>query len=229
MTRIGIIGDTHIPYELDGYLQWCYDVFDQWAVDRIIHIGDAFDNHALSFHDSEPMLKGVTGEVTEARERASEMYDLFPEATLILGNHDRIPARQLRKIGMEPTIFMKPFEEIYDMPEGWSTENTVQIDDVIYHHGETAGGMNGFLKDAKNRMQCAVSGHNHSNAGIASFATQNELVWGMAVGCGVDRDHMAFAYGKNFPSKPIIACGVVVDGEPHVEFANLGKKIRRAR
>ena len=76
-------------------------------------------------------------------------------------------------------------------------------------------------------MRCTVSGHNHSNAGISATATDQELVWGMGVGCGVDHKHMAFAYGKHFANKPIIACGVVIDGEPHIEYMNLGSKVRR--
>lgn len=227
MARVGIIGDQHYPYHLEGYAQWCADIFDQWDVDTVVHIGDLVDHHALSFHDSEPMLQGVTGEMLSTREQLQEMYDLFPELTLIEGNHDLIPARQLRKLGMEPSIFMKPIEEIYGMPEGWTVVNEHEIDGVLYHHGHTATGVNGFRKDCETRMRCTVTGHNHSNAGISATATDDQLVWGMAVGCGVDVKHLAFAYGKHFAKKPIIACGVVIDGEPHVEYMNRGARIRR--
>ena len=227
MARVGVIGDTHLPYEKEGYLEFCQETFEAWDVDTIVHIGDMFDNHSLSFHDSEPNLHNVFGEYESAFERAKEWYDAFPTATLIMGNHDRIPMRQLKKLGMEPTIFMKPFEELMGMPSGWTCEDSIVIDDVLYHHGETATGVNGFRKDCETRMRCTVSGHNHSNAGISATATDQELVWGMAVGCGVDHAHMAFAYGKHFAKKPIIACGVVIDGEPHVEYMDLGKKVRR--
>lgn len=227
MSKVGIIGDQHYPYHLEGYAQWCADIFDQWGVDTVVHIGDLVDHHGLSFHDSEPLLKGVTGEWIDAREQLQEVYDLFPNLTLIEGNHDLIPARQLRKIGMEPNIFMRPLKDIYEMPEGWEVADQIEIDDVLYHHGHTAGGVNGFRKDAETRMRCTVSGHNHSNAGISATATDQELVWGLAVGCGVDHKHLAFAYGKHFAKKPIISCGVVIDGEPHIEYMNLGQKVRR--
>jgi predicted phosphodiesterase len=223
--RVGIIGDTHLPYELDGYLDFCQETFDKWGVNRVVHIGDFVDNHSLSFHDSEPTLHNVMGEYESAFERAQDWYEAFPEATLIMGNHDRIPARQLRKLGMEPRIFMRPIEELLGMP--WDVVDHIEIDDVLYHHGETAGGINGFRKDAEQRMRCTVSGHNHSNAGVSATATDQELVWGLAVGCGVNQKHMAFAYGKNFAKKPIISCGVVIDGEPHIEFMDLGSKVRR--
>ena len=225
--RVGIIGDTHLPYELDGYLDFCVETFDKYDVDTVVHIGDFIDNHSLSFHDSEPTLHNVMGEYESAFERAQDWYEAFPELTLIMGNHDRIPARQLRKLGMEPSIYMRPIEELLGMPEGWQVVDQVDIDGVLYHHGETAGGINGFRKDAETRMRCTVSGHNHSNAGISATATDQELVWGLAVGCGVNHEHLAFAYGKHFAKKPIIACGVVIDGEPHIEYMNLGKKVRR--
>jgi len=225
--RVGIIGDTHLPYELDGYLDFCQETFEKWGVDRVVHIGDMFDNHSLSFHDSEPMLHNVMGEYESAFERAQDWYEAFPEATLIMGNHDRIPARQLRKLGMEPTIYMRPIEELFGMPPGWAVADQIEIDNVLYHHGETSGGINGFRKDAEQRMRCTVSGHNHSNAGISATATDQELVWGLAVGCGVNHEHMAFAYGKNFAKKPIVACGVVSHGTPHIEYMDLGSKVRR--
>jgi len=226
-SRVGIIGDTHLPYELDGYLDFCQETFDRHGVDTVVHIGDMFDNHSLSFHDSEPMLHNVMGEYESAFERAQDWFEAFPEATLIMGNHDRIPARQLRKLGMEPSIYMRPIEELFGMPPGWSVADSVVIDNVLYHHGETAGGINGFRKDAEQRMRCTVSGHNHSNAGISATATDDQLVWGMSVGCGVNQKHMAFAYGKNFAKKPIVACGVVIEGEPLINYMDLGSKVRR--
>ena len=157
MARVGVIGDTHLPYEKEGYLEFCQETFEAWDVDTIVHIGDMFDNHSLSFHDSEPNLHNVFGEYESAYERAKDWYDAFPTATLIMGNHDRIPMRQLKKLGMEPTIFMKPFEELMGMPSGWTCEDSIVIDDVLYHHGETATGVNGFRKDCETRMRCTVS------------------------------------------------------------------------
>jgi len=119
MAIVGVIGDTHLPYELEGYLEFCYETFEAWGVDTVVHIGDFVDNHSLSFHDSEPLLHDVHGEYQSAIERAREWYDTFPSLTLIMGNHDRIPARKLKTLGMEPNIYMKPLEEIMEMPDGW--------------------------------------------------------------------------------------------------------------
>ena len=227
MARIGIIGDSHLPYELDGYMEFCADTFDAWDVDTIVHIGDFIDHHSLSFHDSEPTLHDVNGEYYSVLEKAQAWYDMFPNVTLVEGNHDIIPKRHMRKLGMEPRIFLKPIEELYNMPEGWKVVDEVEIDGVLFHHGHTASGVNGFRQDAEKRMRPTVTGHNHSNFGVSYTATDQELVWGLAVGCGVDHKHLAFAYGKHFAKKPVIGCGVVIDGIPYAEPMNLGKKVRR--
>ena len=112
MATVGIIGDTHLPFELEGYLDFCAETFETYGVDTVVHIGDFIDNHSLSFHDSEPMLHNVLGEYESAVRRAQDWYHAFPECILIMGNHDRIPARQLRKLGMEPNIFLRPIVQL---------------------------------------------------------------------------------------------------------------------
>ena len=229
MAIVGVIGDTHLPYVLPGYLAFCQRTFEGYGCTHIIHIGDLVDNHSIMFHDKEPLLHNVHGEYEDAREVLQDWYDTFPNLTLVQGNHDRLPARQLKKIGIEPTIYLRPLEEVYGMPIGWDVVDDIMIDDVLYHHGETAMGVNGFRKDAESRMCSTVSGHNHSNAGISATATSQELVWGMGVGCGVNVKHMAFAYGRHFARKPIIACGVVFHGQPVIEYMDLGKRVRRVK
>jgi len=75
MAKVGIIGDTHLPYELEGYRDFCAETFEAWGVDTVVHIGDFFDNHSLSFHDSEPLLHNVHGEYESALERAKLWYE----------------------------------------------------------------------------------------------------------------------------------------------------------
>lgn len=222
--RVGIIGDTHIPYEHKDYLKFCKSVFRQHRCNFIIHIGDLIDHHALSFHDSETSLKGAHGEHLDAKEQLKPWFKAFPKLVLILGNHDKIPARHLKKIGLHDETWLRPLDRAYNFPEGWEILDEIMIDDVLYHHGETAGGVNGFRNDAINRMCNTVSGHNHGNAGISATASDRDLVWGMAVGCGIDVKSMAFAYGKHFKKKPIVACGTVINGVPQVHFMDLGNK-----
>ena len=170
------------------------------------------------------MLQGINGELIDARERLKPWYKAFPNLRICNGNHDLIPARQLKSLGMDAHVWMRPLEEVYNMPKGWKIVDTVTIDGVLYHHGYTACGVNGFRNDSIKRMCRTVTGHAHGNAGVSATASQHRLIWGMAVGCGVDVESMAMVYGKHFLQKPIIACGVVIDGTlPIVEFMDLGE------
>ena len=192
--RVGIIGDSHLPYEKEGYLEFCQETFEAWDVDTVVHIGDLVDHHAMSFHDSEPLLLDAEKEYIDARAKLQDWYEAFPECIVVEGNHDIIPARHLRKLEINPDTWLRNLEEVYDMPEGWEVVQEAVIDDVIYHHGYTANGVNGFRNDAARRMCNSVSGHCHSNAGISASASDHRLVWGMAVGCGVDNTKLALIF-----------------------------------
>lgn len=223
---VGIIGDTHLPYENPDYLEFCKETFKANKVNRVIHIGDLFDNHALSFHDSEPCLRGSRGEYELVKERVKPWYKAFPNVQLIRGNHDKIPGRQLKTVGLDPDTYLRPMAEVYGFPEGWSEVDYVFSNGVLYHHGETAVADFGYAKDARNRMCNTVTGHAHGNAGVGYTATDHRLVWGMGVGCGIDAKSMAFAYGKNFKRKPILGVGIVsCDGTfPQYVPMDLGTK-----
>lgn len=113
MSKIGIIGDTHSPVMIDGYAEWCMDVFSQWDVERIIHIGDLADFHAASFHDSEVGFCDVVSEMEEARIQIQHMQEVFgADVTVLTGNHDANLKRKVKAIGLDPDILKSP-EEIW--------------------------------------------------------------------------------------------------------------------
>ena len=216
---VGVIGDTHMPYEKKGYLAFCQATFQSQGVTRVIHIGDLIDHHALSFHDSEPALRGATGEYRDALDSLEPWYEAFPNLEIVRGNHDKIPARQMTKAGLDPDRYMRPLAEVYAFPKGWVEVENVFSNGVLYHHGETAVGVGGFRKDSRDRMCNTVTGHAHGNFGVSYTATDHRLVFGCAVGCGIDVRSMAFAYGKNFKLKPIVGCAVILeDGTLPVMF-----------
>ena len=51
-----IISDTHIPYHHQDLIPFLKDLKNIMKPDKVIHIGDELDKHALSFHDSDPDL-----------------------------------------------------------------------------------------------------------------------------------------------------------------------------
>ena len=209
---VGVIGDTHLPYEHPGYLNFCRRTFEEQGVTRVVQIGDLIDHHALSFHDSEPCLRGAYGERIAVQRKLQPWFDAFPELTITEGNHCKIPARHLAKLGIDPAIYLRSAAAVYGFPPGWEVVDEIVIDGVLYDHGDAALGVNGFRNYAKDSMCNTVTGHAHSNFGVSYTRTAGGQVWGCAVGCGIDPQSPAYRYGKKFKLKPVLGCAVILEG-----------------
>ena len=59
-----------------------------------------------------------------------------------------------------------------------------------------------------------VQGHFHSKFKIEYWANSDALMWGMQVGCMIEQTNMAFHYAKNFKTKFIMGCGMIIDSQP---------------
>ncbi len=219
MTRVGIIGDSHCPVQLEDYPKWCMDVFSQWDVDRIVHIGDLADFHAASFHDSEVGFCDVVSEMEVAREQIQGMQDVFGKDVEVLqGNHDSNLRRKVKAIGLDPDLLRGP-SDIWGVDwEFHPRYHKLVIDDVIYMHGDQGkGGKTPALAKAEGEWMSVVCGHHHSAAGVWYGCNSNTRYFGMNVGCGVNHRHAVMAYGATFAAKPMLGCGVVIDGTPYFE------------
>mgnify|MGYP003146465534 CR=1 FL=1 len=227
---IGVIGDTHEPYCKKGYLEFCIDTFKTFGVDEIIHIGDEVDNAALSYHEKQTAMPNADTEMEQAMVAMKNWYKAFPDVKVCVGNHSALPFRQASTAGI-PARMLKSYQDIWEAPKGWEWGLNFTIDEVLYTHGIGAGGQNGALKLAMKNRQNTVIGHSHSFGGVGYSASYRDLIYGMNVGCGVDNDHMAFAYGKDFASKPTLGCGIVADDGRTALFIPmpLGDKIQIIR
>ena len=53
-SRVLVIGDLHCPFDLDGYLEHCKDIYSRHNCNRVVFIGDIIDNHFSSYHETDP-------------------------------------------------------------------------------------------------------------------------------------------------------------------------------
>ena len=97
---VGCISDTHLPFSHPSYLDFCQETFDAHHVNTIVHMGDFVDNHAMSFHPTDPDGLGAGDEFGEAMCQAREWYEAFPVVKWVTGNHDRIPQRRVKAAGL---------------------------------------------------------------------------------------------------------------------------------
>ena len=172
----------------------------------VVHIGDLVDNHAISYHEHDPDGWSPEDEMREAdtpqkRFRAFRMSRCAGETT--------IGYRTGSEDCYLPAGVSKQFRDIWNLPKGWKDDFSHTIDGVKYLHGTGYSGDLAHLKAAVDNRSCAVLGHLHSVCGIDYSANETDCIWGMSVGCGIDRKTYAFEYGRDFKKKPIISVGVV--------------------
>ena len=219
MSRVLVIGDTHAPAMHPAYIPFLKKIANKWNIDRVVHIGDVVDHHCISFHEKHPDNEGAIREYEMAKKQVSRLYEAFPKADITIGNHDRRVHRLTARIGI-PSIYLKDFNSLYNT-KNWNWVSSLQIDGVFYYHGEGCGGQTPGFKAAQARMQSSVIGHYHSCCGISYQAGPNAKIWGMNVGCGIDRNHWSMEYAEPYLKKPLLGCGVVINGHPYVETMDL--------
>ena len=207
--RILVIGDLHEPFCLEGYLDFCKKTYQKYNCNKIIFIGDLVDNHASSYHETD--VNGLSGgdELELAIKQLKKWYKAFPKATVLLGNHDNIIMRKAQTSSV-PKKWIKDFKEVLETPN-WEYVHKLEVDDVAYIHGI---GSKAHVRSVKD-MQSTVQGHHHTDAYVQWKVGSNAKIFGMQVGCGIDKDSYAMAYGKWFP-KPAIGVGIVIGG--HTAF-----------
>ena len=57
-----VIGDLHLPFTLDGYLEHCIKVYKKYNCDTVVFIGDILDLHFTSYHETSTEGYGATQE-----------------------------------------------------------------------------------------------------------------------------------------------------------------------
>jgi len=214
MASVLIVGDTHCPGMHEDYPKFLHSVYRAWRCDTVVMIGDVVDFASSTYHEKNPAMPSFMEELKCAKQQVARLYKLFPEAVVMTGNHDCLPYRKARTIGL-PDDILYSLSDILETP-GWQWKDRYSdhcIDKVIYRHGDMGkGGGYAAHKNAKETFSSLVQGHWHTQFGVDWYACHRDLVFGMQVGCGIDRHKLAFEYGRKIVAKPILGCGVVIDG-----------------
>lgn len=213
-----VVGDTHLPFEHPGYLDFCLSVQRRVKCGTVVHVGDLVDCHSFSYkHDADPKGKSPSDEIEAAREHLAPWFKAFPRLFLCYGNHDRRPDMKAKHSHL-PDDVMKPFRQIWGLPDGWKDDFSWEIDGVRYTHGTGLTGDFAHIKAAQQCRQSTVIGHTHSVGAIHYLVSEKDRIFGMNVGCGIDRKTYAFEYGRDFNKKPVLGCGVVTDNGKLCQF-----------
>jgi len=210
--RVGIIGDSHEPVSRVGYLDFCTDTFQEYHCDTIVHVGDVVDWHGISFHARQPECPGVKDEFQLAYDCVQKWKKRFPVLKWCIGNHDERPARLARTVNI-PEFMLKPYNEIWDVPE-WEYDFEFIIDDVLYKHGTGTSGVHPAWNLMNKSKMSVVMGHCHSRAGVKWSVNPRARFFAVDTGCGVDDRTFQFAYGRHYAERSVLSCAVIDDGQP---------------
>jgi metallophosphoesterase superfamily enzyme len=199
-----VIGDLHEPFCLDEYLDWCKEQYETYNCNQVIFIGDIIDNHYSSYHETSADGMGGADELDLSIKRIARWYDAFPEAIVILGNHDRMIARKAQTSAI-PSKWIKSYKEVLEVPN-WEFMERYEQDGVQYIHGEGGTARTKCRADMINTVQ----GHLHTQCYTEHYVGKNFRVFGTQTGCGIDFTSYAMAYAK-YGKKPAIGCVVILN------------------
>lgn len=214
--RILVIPDQHIPYHHPDMFRFLAAVAEKFDPDLVVNLGDEVDSHALSFHDSDPNLDSAGTELEKSLPVLAAMERMFPNTLVCHSNHGSLVYRKAKAHGI-PVQMIKRYRDIL-FPEtgapGWSWSYGWRVNTplgpVLFKHQPSGS----VLIDAAHNQANLVVGHLHGDYGIQYSASSAHLYYGMNTGCLIDKDSLAFAYGKHSLRKPIIGCAVILEGMP---------------
>lgn len=209
---VGFFTDTHEPACHPRFFEFVRDTFRQHGVTQVVCGGDLVDHHFISRHVSEPDALNPIDELEMAIKNLEKWHKEFPEVLVCNGNHDNIPVRQAKELGI-PERYLRSLNEVYGLPEGWKWAPQHEVDGVIYEHGLGAGGMYGFKNLALAYRQSVCVGHTHSYGGVLYIASNKDIIFGLNGGCGIDVESYNARYGSTYKFKPTLGCGIIKNGK----------------
>lgn len=223
-----VLSDLHAPYSHPQTLDFMKALKRKYRPTRIICVGDETDGHAISFHDADPDLDAAGVELELAREFLWKVEKIFPKMDLLSSNHGDLLYRRGRAHGIPKHMLLEYRDVLFaekdkngnlirpnGRGEGWNWHFDLKVklasgETAYFHHGKKKS----LKANIKDHQMCFVCGHWHSQFEIQYVSSPDRLVWGMMVGCSIDRKSLAFAYNRNNAERPIIGHGIIIEGYP---------------
>tara|TARA_B100000965_G_scaffold174425_1_gene145581 strand:+ start:3083 stop:3784 length:702 start_codon:yes stop_codon:yes gene_type:complete len=221
--RILVISDMHLPFQHKDSIKFLKEIKKEFKPDKIVNIGDLLDFHAISMHDSNPDLYSAGMELDKAKEYIKVLEDIFPEVIEVDSNHSSLVYRRALKYGMSKQ-FLKPYGEFLGTRKWkWIDDLTLTMSNgqrCFFTHGRSAD----VLKVSQTMGMNCVQGHYHTKFLISYWANPDNLFFAMNVGCLINQKSMAFSYAKNFKTRFILGCGIILNGIPRLLPMVINKK-----
>jgi hypothetical protein len=183
--------------------------------DFVVNIGDLLDFHAINMHTHDPDLYSAGHELKLSRKYVKELESIYPKMIEVESNHSSLVYRRALKYGMSKE-FLKDYGDFLGTKKWkWVDDLTLDLPNkqrCFFTHGRSAD----VLKVSQTMGMSAVQGHYHTKFVISWWANPDNLFFAMNVGCLINQKSLAFAYAKNFKTRFILGCGIIIDGIPRL-------------
>lgn len=213
-SSILVISDTQAPFQHPDTLAFLTLIKKQFKPTFVLHIGDLGDFHSLNFHGVNPNLPSAHDELLQLRAFVKNLAKLFPCMTIVDSNHDALPKRKARSIGISDG-YLKDERDILQAPLTWKflTELVLILPNKIkckFKHNFSSN----LLADSMKQGMSLVCGHLHSKSSIQWWQNDNGMNFAVQTGCLINDPHPAFDYNKSQSVRPVITTTVVLNGIP---------------
>lgn len=213
--KILIISDIQAPFHHKDTIAFLKAVKKKYKPTKVVNIGDLSDSYCLSAWTRDPDAISANDEIQQLHAFIKEYCKIFPKGDILTSNHDLRLKRAAVRAGI-PSHFLKDYHDWMGLTKGWVFHDELLLDGIMFTHGDEqgAGGAAAALNRVKHYGRSTVSGHLHTQSCINYLATREKLLFGMQVGCLIDREALAFAYAKKALKKPVLTVGFIDKGVP---------------
>lgn len=190
------------------------EVRDKFKPDIVVNVGDEVDNCALSRYPKDPNGESAGTELVRTRKVLERFSAEFPSVFLCESNHRQRLYKRAYEAGI-PAEYLADVHEYLGVPDGWQWAFQWKFDGIVFEHGDRANSSlsaGDKLVDANHAS--TVFGHHSGRAGITYRHLAGKSLWSMNVGCLVDENGYGMNYLKMSRTKPVLSCGVIIDGVP---------------
>jgi len=220
---------THNPAIHKDANKFLDAIVKKYKPDLIVHCGDEVDNHAISYHDTDPNLESAGNELDSAIKSLKPQYEIFKKIPVLVceSNHGSLSKRKAITYGLPEKLFTK-WSTVLEAPKNWEWDYDWTINTPVDYYYFCHGKVKAKLKLSQSMGMSAVQGHYHSDFYVNGWANPLGIHFDVKVGCLADKDHLAMAYGKNCKDRPFLGVVLIQDGIPKLKpmILNRGGKWR---
>lgn len=213
--RILTWSDFHAPAGDLYLLKHISDYAKHFKPDIVVVCGDLCDHRAWSRFLKSPEDENPSLELERTDEQIAKVHELFPNITILQGNHDS--SRILKKaaeVGIPRKMILLP-QDRYNY-KGWTwyeqnkplVLNSGGMDIAFIHGDETVA--NPSVRAAR-YGKSVVAGHSHQIS-LHYMKTFDKVMFSAEIGCVIDTNASNFSYAAKNPRQSMLGFATIEAG-----------------